>query len=530
MQAWRGVWQGNIWPLAGLGVWFDFESCFLGSDFEMRRLVVCFDGTWNSQELEDGQSADATNVAKVKAAIAAHDGNGNEQVVKYIKGVGTAGGLLLRGSGGAIGTGLNRDIRQGYRWLCDNFEAGDEVFIFGFSRGAYAARSLAGMVGKCGLLDFKDKGFFARIRAGRVRRAFSIYRDSDNEGADWREANDTNFPVNIGFLGVWDTVGSLGIPDFLVLNVLDRDERYSFHDTALGENVTVARHALAIDERRESFLPTLWTNTDGRDIKQIWFAGVHGDVGGSYNDAGLGDITLKWMMTEAQATGLSFKPGLTPVGDNPAAERNESLTRGWKLLPTRPRAVPDLEDATDIHESVVLRRENDATYWPTRRLAVGDTVEVDVEAGEKWSTTGLWLEAGKTYRFAATGTWNDASIVCGPNGTRDGDFLRSEIVHALLAPLRPIERWVNNLDGGQNSNLPLTPRQRGPWFKLYGAIAHSNVADDGSVTAEPHEILEIGEGDTFTVQHSGYFYAFANDAWRFYDNNQGAVQLSVTRL
>ena len=156
-------------------------------------------------------------------------------------------------------------------------------------------------------------------------------------------------------------------------------------------------------------------------------------------------------------------------------------------------------------------------------------VTVEVRANEKWCRTGIWLEAGETYQFSAEGEWNNNAVRCGPDGARDGDFQIGELVNAIAAPLRALERWVNNLDGGGNAKLPLTPREDADWFKLFGAVAHSNVADDGSIAAEPHQMLEIGSGDTFKIRKSGYLYGFANDRWQSYENNSGAVQLTVTR-
>ena len=165
------------------------------------------------------------------------------------------------------------------------------------------------MVGKCGLLPPARVWPISWLsgRGRQINRAFRAYRDPDLNAENWRAEEGTRHPVAIKFLGVWDTVGSLGIPDFLVSNVLDREERYRFHNTRLGKNVECARHALAIDERRENFMPTLWTGVEGRDVEQVWFAGVHSDVGGSEKNGRSGDFTLDWMKTASSAKGLAFE-------------------------------------------------------------------------------------------------------------------------------------------------------------------------------------------------------------------------------
>ena len=256
----------------------------------MRNLVVCCDGTWNTPEQRDEGVPVPTNVVRLYNAVAERDAAGEEQLRYYHPGVGSEGNWWERLAGGSAGVGLTRNVLSAYRWLGTTYRddgGGDRLFLYGFSRGAYTVRSLAGMIGQCGLLDLT--GLDEREVWKRVERAFKEGYRKRRAAADW--AGDwhfhgggpgTTFPIH--FIGVWDTVGALGIPDDLtLLNLLDDPKKYAFHATDLGDGVVHARHALALDEMRGSFSPTLWTDVaPSRDVKQVWFPGVHADVGGSY--------------------------------------------------------------------------------------------------------------------------------------------------------------------------------------------------------------------------------------------------------
>lgn len=264
-----------------------------------KRLVLFLDGTWKTAE-DDGRS---TNVVKMMRAVAPRDAGGVEQIVYYNKGVGT-GGLFDRLRGGGTGQGLDANIKAAYIFLGNNYEKGDEVFLFGFSRGAYTARSLAGFVGKCGLLD--------RVSMSNLAKAWQLYRKRDRTSDDDKAIEAlAGRKIPIECIGVWDTVGALGIP---VRGILLRPFRrkHAFHDMRLGERVRHAFHATAVDEKRGAFRPALWER--GPDdpprpqqvVEQVWFAGVHSDVGGGYNsgetdavphlECGLSDLTLEWMV------------------------------------------------------------------------------------------------------------------------------------------------------------------------------------------------------------------------------------------
>jgi uncharacterized protein (DUF2235 family) len=299
-----------------------------------RKFVVCFDGTWNTPD----KGARPTNVVKMVRAVRCVDAAGLSQVVFYDKGVGTGGGLD-KYTGGIFGHGLTDNVVDGYRFVANNHEPDDEIFIFGFSRGAYTARSLAGLIGLAGLLSPLDLG-------GGLDKVMEIYRDKDLDVAQKKAAiakqplsNRREVPIRC--VGVWDTVGSLGVP-FDSARRLFLNRRYGFHDVQLGGAVDFAFHAVAIDEKRASFSPTLWVSPDGRPkrdgqvVEQVWFPGAHFNVGGSYPDEGLADIAFDWMarrVSEEAKLALDWAPATT---DNAAAKGVDSrgaMYAGSKLYP-----------------------------------------------------------------------------------------------------------------------------------------------------------------------------------------------------
>ncbi len=286
----------------------------------MKRLVVCCDGTWNDA---DTQSTD-TNVALLARSIHATQKTGGVmQVVLYLRGVGTSGlqtEVLIEG---AIGLGLDENIRSAYMFIAQNYVPGDEIFLFGFSRGAYTARSLAGFIGACGILK--------RQRLGDLAKAWQYYRKGPlpHSPQDFVRLNqsDSHLDATIKFLGVWDTVGALGVPGQILAGL--NHELYGFHDTGPCAVVKHGCHALAIDEHRDEFVPTLWTGKapDGVKIEQVWFAGAHADVGGGYVTRRLADIPLVWMARKAEAEGLALDWNCLPNPDQldpKAASHNSS--------------------------------------------------------------------------------------------------------------------------------------------------------------------------------------------------------------
>src|SRR5579862_5148896 len=212
----------------------------------MKRLVVCCDGTWNTPDEKDEGADTCTNVTKVALAVAPHDPAGIRQPVFYDKGVGT--GPFDHWGGGMFGIGLSAKVQEAYTYLVQNFEPGDEIFLFGFSRGAYTARSTAGFIRNAGLLK--------RQYLYKLQDAYELYRDRSDlthprsvEARLFRKS--FAYEVGIKFIGVWDTVGALGIPNLPSLPAISA--RWKFHDVTLSSYVENAFQALAIDERRKPF-------------------------------------------------------------------------------------------------------------------------------------------------------------------------------------------------------------------------------------------------------------------------------------
>ena len=494
----------------------------------MTNLVVCCDGTWNTPKQEDNGRPAPTNVFKLHAAIDEPKDN-----KRYLEGVGTSGRVWAKVTGGALGVGLSDDIKTAYKWLCESYVPGESrIFLFGFSRGAFAVRSLAGLIGAAGLLDFSAGPTEAEKR-DHVEAAFQSYRDRGKTQAPAPR----HLEIEIAFLGVWDTVGALGIPDELFfVNAFDRPGKFQFHDTTLGGSVRVARHVLAMDERRQAFSPTLWTGATeaGQDVKQEWFCGSHGDVGGSYAETGLGDVTLAWMIAEAEAQGLKFKPlAKAQIDPNPRGVLHNSVKGVYKRFRTRPRSVPDVS-RNEVNGSARQRAADpplaQPDYWPTRRLQPGESQSLDVFAGERWTRTGLYLEQDGTYRFVATGEWFDGKIVCTPDGPVPGFNLAKALYGASAVP-----ELLQGRKRRRTKNKGVTTRgarreQDMPWMSLVGVIANGSGVDEDSQILNPHETFQIGSGTTKTAGKSGYFYCFANDVWRFYFNNTGNIRLTVERL
>ncbi|MET0865801.1 MAG: DUF2235 domain-containing protein [Nakamurella sp.] len=289
----------------------------------MKRLVLCCDGTWNKADV-----GTVTNIEKISRCVeTSSDESGAEQIVQYIRGVGTSyrADKLL---GGWLGLGLTASILDAYRWLALNYSEGDQIFIFGFSRGAYMARSLGGMITKVGLL--RKGGGFGPELLGEARR---VYRTTDNaaEAAAFREKHCYPDGPAIEFLGVFDTVGALGLPAPL------RWWHPNFHNVELSKQVRHGRHALAIDERRRAFAPSVWQidaseTIDPGQIRQVWFRGAHSDVGGGYQENGLSSITLKWMINEAKGCGLVFNAEQVAAEIAPLTPENLVIHNSMKLI------------------------------------------------------------------------------------------------------------------------------------------------------------------------------------------------------
>lgn len=335
-----------------------------------KRIVVCCDGTWNSPDQEDREGVPCpTNVVKVACAVAPVGRDNREQVLYYNSGVGTMGRGLPRRFDGATGTGLSRNIQDAYSFLVQNFEVGDELFLFGFSRGAYTVRSLAGLIRNCGILR--------KEAAGMIDRAFNFYR-SRSRGAHpggraatlFRKTYSVSDKVPVRFIGVWDTVGSLGNP--LLLNKGFFARRNRFHDTELSSHVEHAFQALAIDEKRMHFDATLWYRQKhapaAQQLEQVWFAGVHSDIGGGYSDASFSDISLQWMTGKAAALGLGLEEIDPPPAPDIGGAPHESRKGMYRLTPVNHRRIgrppAGKISSESLHPTVLQKWLADPSYRP----------------------------------------------------------------------------------------------------------------------------------------------------------------------
>lgn len=510
----------------------------------MKNIVICCDGTWNTPEQEDSGVNAPTNVFKISEL--ARQVDATSQHVFYQEGVGTGPGFLDKAFGGGIGAGLRQNIREAYAELCTVYEPGDKLFLFGFSRGAYTVRSLAGFASRCGLLNLE--GLDEAEVEDRVEKAFKDgYRDRNDA---WNTENWPLKPVIEGidplstesvlplhFIGVWDTVGALGVPGHLgVLDLLNHLTDHQFHDTVLGANVAIARHAVALDETRIDFQPTLWrlnpNSAAEQDVVQKWFPGVHSDVGGGYAEAGLSDGAYQWMIEAAQAAGLILDTDMAgQITPNPQGHLHQSAKGVFGIFPTRPRTVPEM-GLNKTHASTEARRSNpppaQAPYRPSQCLDIGAILSVEVMAEAPWFDTGLYMRKDERFELVATGEWHDASIKCGPNGTHGSGFQLGRAVHFLGSGLGKIELLLKRLKGTERTSLPLTKRrEKEDWFRLLGAIANQDYFAEDETDLQH---VSIGTGTTVTARASGYFYAYANDAWGFYKNNTGSVTLTIKRV
>lgn len=316
-----------------------------------RRLIICCDGTWNSpvQKRE-------TNVVALLRAIKPMSESPDEipQIVLYHLGVGT-GNFLDQLIGGGAGVGLSNSVKACYGFLVDNYQEGDEILLFGFSRGAYVVRSIAGMIGCVGLLQKKQMHRF--IEAWNYYTLPPVERHARNEEFE-RVFDGRVEAVEISCVGVWDTVGALGIPGTRFCS-----QAYAFHETKLGDHVRHAFHAMAIDERRGNFQPAIWareTRDRHRPLEQMWFPGVHSNIGGGYDEHGLADAALLWMLSRIAEHEL-LDVDCTVIKESLARYCGEGFAQGklqdsrtlfWKAIASPiPRPVCITDDSEQVHES-----------------------------------------------------------------------------------------------------------------------------------------------------------------------------------
>ncbi|PQE16051.1 hypothetical protein CJF32_00004935 [Rutstroemia sp. NJR-2017a WRK4] len=295
-----------------------------------KRLILCCDGTW--MDSDDGFTKPslvpykptgtlqvASNITRISRAFKRYGRDGTHQIIYYHSGVGTGSSVMDTLSGGMLGTGISENIREAYSFIAANYTPGDEIILVGFSRGAFTARSVAGMIKDIGLLTREGMNYF-----------YAIFKDQENfRNDDYHDIfPDIPFPnkpkdaveykkkleredltrvydpdgtkIRIQAVAVWDTVGSLGIPNIALLSKLGlphSTKEYKFYDTNLSGSIRHAFQALALDEHRRPFRPAVWEIRDmenATDLRQVWFPGSHSNVGGGYEDQEIADVTLAW--------------------------------------------------------------------------------------------------------------------------------------------------------------------------------------------------------------------------------------------
>jgi uncharacterized protein (DUF2235 family) len=378
-----------------------------------KTIVFCADGTWNGPEDQTKQSttdtadtagelqgATLTNVVKLYSNLAGRptpetitlhneqekklvdDAGDTVQIAKYMHGVGNSNNAAMKVLGGVFGIGVIARIVRGYTFISRNYQAGDAIHITGFSRGAYTARALAGMIGCVGLLDTtrydvndKEEAYRRGVAAWNRSKGITLTGNSGitrlaNRLLDFVEDfvariklkdADLISNVNVKSVGVWDTVGSMGMPLYIHDS---RCDVFRFVDTALNPRVEFGFHAMAIDEQRADFPVTPWNRRTG--VEQVWFTGAHADVGGGYAavESRLSDAALAWMMKKLAGVGVNLATPLTIVPDflsDPRTIHKPWMEPPFKLL-ARASRKPQAED--QFHASVIQRWKSDATYRP----------------------------------------------------------------------------------------------------------------------------------------------------------------------
>lgn len=325
-----------------------------------KRIVICADGTWNRPE-QNLKKDFPTNVLQLARAVKPIGKDHVPQQVFYDWGVGSYYDPVV---GGATGKGVHKNIMDDYRYIVQNYSPGDDLYLFGFSRGAYTIRCLCGLINNCGIIK--------RPNASLIQKAFNHYKRNGpafspegKKSVEFRNQH-SHDSREVKFVGVWDTVGAMGIPMSFLGLFDDKDE---FYDTKIGKNIQIARHAMAIDEHRKDFEPTIWRPRENMDLKQVWFAGAHADIGGSYKPDHDGSVlshnSLNWMIKEAGESGLTIEDHLTDmIKASPLATLHKSRRSFYRVKEKYLRSVHHGNGPAIFHESVKIRWEQDTTYRP----------------------------------------------------------------------------------------------------------------------------------------------------------------------
>lgn len=383
-----------------------------------KNIIVCADGTGNK-----GGSSPDSNVYRIYKSVEKQfkgKAQGSfkvvEQIVFYDNGVGTETNKYLRALGGAFGLGFEDNVCDLYKFLARNYEADDRIYFFGFSRGASTVRACNGFISICGLA--KGKGLRNCELDGLVKEAFDVYkahRKKPKKAEGLKTSDRSHGAIDIHFMGIWDTVVALGFPKrtdvtgpvMAILNALFwLAEKgltlvwpHSFYHYGLTKNVKYAHQALAIDDERTAFWPYVWReqNRNKDTVEQVWFAGMHSNVGGGYGRSGMASVALHWMMLRAEKRGLEFEKGAMEkaLADSHIHGRMYNSRDGLAIVYRyHPREIEELckgriEGEIKLHRSVIERiNRRTANYAPGQLPRRFEIVESDTEATPKLRNPG----------------------------------------------------------------------------------------------------------------------------------------------
>lgn len=563
-----------------------------------KNIVICCDGTGNRPDADENGRPALSNVAKLFATLQDHTASGWQQVIWYDAGVGTGtssqsrlaltlrrvgdwiGGTLPRVTALwgrlrmllelATGAGILENITEGYAEIVRRYEPGDRIYLVGFSRGAYTARCIAGVIARCGLLRSEN----ARYAADVVQ--LYRYRDVRDGGiAPVRDDPRLFHPpgsVTVHALALWDTVASLGLPLwgwwFRVGN-LWRNDALDTSPAAVCERIY---HAAAMDERRSQFFVTMFDEGLGgfrkakhdaqiagdqeQVLEQVWFRGSHGGIGGGYVDCGVSDIALAWMVERLASAGLKVNhAALSSLVGNPLAPLHNQLERqrAWYLFGTWPRWHPCLrrgaasEGFGTLHPSVHRR----AAHAAALRETVGPMAPTDpeemrfldppepgsspaparfrVRADWQWCRTGIVLERGVLYeiRRGCNGKWRDAECrPCGPEGDANVTDAR-----AWFPALRRHDaaEWMELVATVAHPRKWPLRELRGRFLFRYLFRRDPEELTCGLMAIGRHLREKTDRVFIYTNAPAGMLHCFANDAWLFYENNSGALDFDIIR-
>ncbi|WP_417069782.1 DUF2235 domain-containing protein [Niveibacterium terrae] len=522
-----------------------------------KQIVVCMDGTWNDP-------TEKTNVYRLfrllpgteqaipeQGTMRAHLFKGSASVHSfYLEGVGARGrhqGAL----GGSMGIGLHDRVIDAFGLVSRVYLPGDKIWIFGFSRGAWSARSLAGLIAGAGLM-YEAGSEDSESRAEALWFEFKHGKLEERGKRYWHDKD--TMPIRL--VGVWDTVGALGIPLFNGVRLVDDMEArlFEFADRDLNPRIENGRQALAIDETRSDFTPALWNPREG--IRQVWFPGVHGDVGGGYRHTGLSDGALQWMVDEINGLREGLVLDTHELGDefapNSSEDRHDEARKLiWQLRPRCPRQIP--ADATlsatvlerlarrpDYRPAALKKMPGCAGFYtgpapeekllpvreplPTRRLAEpGKCFDCIVFAQKWWNAAGLEVRAGECYQISADGVWTDKTSPVDARGYASN----SRILHLLEASRRVEDAPWFALVAAIHPDLALELKNPTAGNFVSGEV-ESLVRGVGHVDTQS-QLIVTGQQAEITIEKDGFLYFFANDSAFAYSNNSGFLDVLITR-